>query len=1308
MKMNKRILSLILVIVMVLGMVPMATAADDAAATCTECGSVGGHTLGCSQFVIPTCEECHGDLLGEKAGHSTACSQYVAPETTPAPASEEGTEGTTEGTTVATTVATTEGATEGTTVATTEATTAPSTEATTAPSTEPSTEATTEPTTETTVATEPEFVPGSEVKAEDGNTVKVDGIPEDAALQIAEPDEDALDEIMGIVGAQYGAGGGRSTFSLRRSATPKRIVPEVRELFSYDISVMNADGSEWQPEDGPVEVTLTVPGLKVGAFETVYVGHKHGDDVNVLKTKVDYQNETITFTTEGFSVFYGFIVDFEYNGYKFSMNGGNEVKLSELMDALGIDRKVSSVSYVEFTDSSLIEIKKEDGDWILKSLRAFGTTEWLDIYFKDGTLIEVRVTDPVLYYYLNGTNWCQETFNSTITSKLAGHTAPSGTVTINKAAITGKALGATHANKEDGTVVYDVLIYARPGMAIRFDRYSSMSVVDFSDKPARWVWGNDNSGDDDTGYNYVVLDNVTSTTEFSFAVAIGDHGKESGYVSCDIKVIIVPDAAPTLLKNALAAESTPDSIKNTYSIRELTVTLYNYDGNKFKNKYASGGNFFSFKGVSKGVMVECDAGNLTGAGNANGSGPVLGILKENLVNGLPVMAQGQNVDLFSDTTFDGKEVRKVQFEFVYDTDGYYTYSSNINHAQLSDDGTKVQLYREAMGTTANYALHGSSENFAAGGFYPYSDIRKAAESAGTVLDWNTWTQRLADGYIKDPAPFGMDLVASSTTAKPYSTVDMHNGLQLAANFYLPADKKTPSGKDIVYQFTGDDDLWVFIDDELVLDIGGGHTPVSGSINFTTGEVYVEGEYYLLGNTTRYTDGHTKQVNFEGDKIHSLKIFYLERYAGVSNCRMRFNIPIVPEESVNISKSLTNQEGQDFANKPDVSYTFQLQEAADEDKVAGNATGFVTLKDAPYTVLRTDGTTEECKTNAEDGTFVLKPGEQAFFGGIQRFHEVKVVELAPADGYEYDAGTVTINGEVKPYTVGAATDAIVLLDDNGISFGFSNIMKTADIVISKILDDVDDAVKNATDSGVTKNFNFNLTVKNPNGATTNHINEDFTLASGESRTFEDVPVGLTYIVTESEPTPPAGYRYDPPQFNETTVEFNNEAASVTYMVQAATEGNENPNTVEVKNTLIAVYGHLVITKDGINEKDHHVGSDVNGEEVQSSIFHISGTSAAGETIDLDVTIPGNGSVTITNIPVGTYTVMEKEDWSWRYDAVKVNEDDTVVNNKEAEILGGQTTTVPFKNGNRFLYWLSGDNYVKNSWNATSRQDYWPQN
>lgn len=133
MKMNKRILSLILVIVMVLGMVPVASATDEAAVTCTECGSVGGHTLGCSQFVIPTCEECHGDLIGEKAGHSTACSQYKAPETTPAPASEEGTEGTT----VATTVATTEGATEGTTVATTEATTAPSTE--------PSTEATTAP-----------------------------------------------------------------------------------------------------------------------------------------------------------------------------------------------------------------------------------------------------------------------------------------------------------------------------------------------------------------------------------------------------------------------------------------------------------------------------------------------------------------------------------------------------------------------------------------------------------------------------------------------------------------------------------------------------------------------------------------------------------------------------------------------------------------------------------------------------------------------------------------------------------------------------------------------------------------------------------------------------------------------------------------------------------------------------------------------------------------------------------------------------------------------------------------------------------
>lgn len=1089
-------------------------------------------------------------------------------------------------------------------------------------------------------------VPSDTVTTEDGNTVSVAGLPEGGTLQIAEADAAVLSEVKADMESHFAA--------MRTSRTPNKI----EQLFAYDISVLDADQTAWQP-DGTVEITLTIPNLKVGAYEKVYIGHMHNGTVQMLETKVDHENSTITFTADGFSVFYGFIVDFEYKGYKFSIDGGSEVLLSEIMKELGISRNVSIVSNITFSNTSLISIERENGDWKLTSLQGFNTVEWLVIHFNDGSEIEIKVTDPILKYYLNDTAWC-----------LATETAAVNGVnrTTNKEQIVGTNLGS-------------LLIYARPGMAIRFTRFSGSWTSVTNDGNWTWVWDSTNL------YNYVVLkDDIKAVTTINFSVPIGTYSDdkrdpENDYTACEVKIVIVPDgAAPTLLKTALA--SAPDNIKNTYSIRELPVTLYNYDGVKYKNKYSNGGKFFSFRGVSKGVDVEIAEGNLTGAGNANGGGPVMGIFQDTLQGDekLPKMVQGQDVDLFSSQTFDGKEIRNVQFEFVYDTEGYYTYSSNINHAQLSDDGTKVQLYREAMGTTASYALNGSSENYAAGGFYPYSDIRKAADSAGAVLDWNTWTERLASGYIKDPAPFGMDLVDSATKVQPYSTVDMHNGLQLAANFYLPADKRTPTGKEIVYQFTGDDDLWVFIDDKLVLDIGGGHTPVSGSINFTTGLVTVEGTYYTVGSSTAKSN-YSKTFSFEGDKIHSLKIFYLERYAGVSNCRMRFNIPIVPDGAVLVSKELLNEDGKDeFAFKPDKDYTFTVYTAADDDNVA-DATNFEPLKNAAYTIVGTD----ESHTTGEDGKFTLKAGQTAQFEGITHFTEVYVVEHTPDDGYKYVNPKVAINGTQKSYTYGSKTDTMVM-PDGTLTFSFTNYMELSDLTITKdVLDSYQVLNENDTYSFT---VDFFEPIKTGDATPVSSKNDTFSLKDGESKVIKNIPTNMSYTVVETAPVAPNGYEFKTPTYGDCVNDqgINDDTATTWENVILSAD-----DEVVVTNEIIALYGNLKITKKGINPLDHHAASGRNLEENQSTIYKVTGTSDSGETVDLEVVIVGGTdsdgeSVTIMNVPVGTYTVTELADWSWRYDAKDAE--------KKVTVTGGNTATAAFENDRNRVYWLSGDNYALN--------------
>ena len=190
-----------------------------------------------------------------------------------------------------------------------------------------------------------EHVPTSEVTVGDGNTVSVAGMPEDAALQIGEADEESLDMILGIVGAQYG---GATTFAWGRSVpTPQRRTETVAaELFAYDISVLGSDNQEWQPDGEPVTVTLNIPDLEIGIFQKVVVAHMHDDEVKMINAVVDEEAETITFTTDGFSVFYGFIVDFEFNGLSYSIWGEDGITLSDLMNYLDIGYRVSAVTSV--------------------------------------------------------------------------------------------------------------------------------------------------------------------------------------------------------------------------------------------------------------------------------------------------------------------------------------------------------------------------------------------------------------------------------------------------------------------------------------------------------------------------------------------------------------------------------------------------------------------------------------------------------------------------------------------------------------------------------------------------------------------------------------------------------------------------------------------------------------------------------------------------------------------------------------------------------------------------------------------------
>ena len=123
---------------------------------------------------------------------------------------------------------------------------------------------------------------------------------------------------------------------------------------------------------------------------------------------------------------YAYTVDFTYNDYTYSIPGESSIKLSELIEILGIDIDISDVTDVTFTNESLVRIDKEDGDWNLVSLVAFKSDELLSLQMSNGNIVNIKVTD-------NSGSWSDISYESvTVGASWEASCSVSGsTVTVN-------------------------------------------------------------------------------------------------------------------------------------------------------------------------------------------------------------------------------------------------------------------------------------------------------------------------------------------------------------------------------------------------------------------------------------------------------------------------------------------------------------------------------------------------------------------------------------------------------------------------------------------------------------------------------------------------------------------------------------------------------------------------------------------------------------------------------------------------------------------------------------------------------------
>ncbi len=266
-------------------------------------------------------------------------------------------------------------------------------------------------------------------------------------------------------------------------------------------------------------------------------------------------------------------------------------------------------------------------------------------------------------------------------------------------------------------------------------------------------------------------------------------------------------------------------------------------------------------------------------------------------------------------------------------------------------------------------------------------------------------------YDTDVQSVNADVAAGGAAWLPFNTgsydnqtisagnANYHFGLKAAIEFTMTDDGylTNSDNEPITFEFSGDDDVWVFVDGILVLDIGGIHDRLGGKLDFAanTATVYREGTNGW-GTTTTYdiNDARTNAeavssqlfnangeqgllnqtlASFAAQDSHTLTIFYLERGKGSSNCKIKFNLPV--KDSVSVTKQVSELDDLDQPVSADTlaslrsgDYTFTLYK---NGKALANTT---------YSLMDENGDYISTGTTRPNGTFTLRHGQTAKFVG----------------------------------------------------------------------------------------------------------------------------------------------------------------------------------------------------------------------------------------------------------------------------------------------------------------------------------------